>query len=132
MSPFKHDPGELWVEVLEDGRTVMLVSPLIVMDSEGNLHEVPAGVTTDFASVPRLFWRMIPPWGRYSIAAVVHDYLYQTGGVSRKEADRIFLSIMKQLNVPFWKRQAMYYAVRIGGWKAWNEHRAKEKENANL
>lgn len=41
----------------------------------GRLVEVPAGFVTDGASVPRAFWALLPVWGRYSRAAVVHDYL---------------------------------------------------------
>ena len=40
---------------------------------------VPAGFATDFASVPRAFWRLLPPFGEYMLAAVVHDYLYAVG-----------------------------------------------------
>ncbi|TQE91889.1 MAG: DUF1353 domain-containing protein, partial [Spiribacter salinus] len=35
------------------------------------LHQVitvPKGYRTDFASVPRFFWRLIPPYGRYAKA----------------------------------------------------------------
>ena len=91
---------------------------------------MPAGFETDFASVPRLFWRVVPPWGRYSPAAVVHDYLYHTGKVSRLAADRLFLELMAALGVPLWKRQIMYWAVRLGGWLAWNASRKRETEHA--
>jgi Protein of unknown function (DUF1353) len=37
---------------------------------------VPAGFVTDFASTPRALWSVIPPTGRYQLAAVVHDFLY--------------------------------------------------------
>jgi hypothetical protein len=36
---------------------------------------VPVGYRTDFASIPRFFWRILPPAGRYGKAAVVHDWL---------------------------------------------------------
>ena len=91
---------------------------------------MPAGFETDFASVPRLFWRVVPPWGRYSPAAVVHDYLYHTGKVSRIAADRVFLELMAALGVPLWKRQVMYWAVRLGGWLAWDTSRKRETEHA--
>ena len=80
---------------------------------------VPQGFTTDFASVPRAFWRIIPPWGEYNRAAVVHDFLYQQHRYNRKVADRIFLELMTRLGVSWWKRRAMYSAVRSFGWVAW-------------
>lgn len=36
---------------------------------------VPEGFVTDLASVPRAFWEIMRPEGRYAYAAVVHDYL---------------------------------------------------------
>ena len=82
----------------------------------GDKVVVPIGFVTDFASVPRVFWKILPKWGKYGNAAVVHDYLYSKGNRSRKECDKIFLSGMKVLGVPTWKRYSMYYAVRMFGW----------------
>lgn len=91
--------------------------------------DVPEGFKTDFASVPRIFWNIIPPTGDYAFAAVIHDYLYVTGDVKRKKADTIFLTLMKKAGVSFWKRRVMYRAVRLGGWIFWDKNREYEKEN---
>jgi hypothetical protein len=90
-----------------------------------NSWVIPAGFETDFASVPRLFWNILPPIGLYTRAAIVHDYLYQTGLVSRKEADLIFLQIMKTDEVDFFVRHLMYYAVRIFGGRHYHECQCK-------
>src|SRR5258708_33483224 len=37
---------------------------------------VPVGFVTDLASVPRVFWSLLPPAARYSYPAIIHDYLY--------------------------------------------------------
>jgi len=42
-----------------------------------NKVTVPAGFITDFASIPWVFWTILPSWGRYGKAAVIHDWLYQ-------------------------------------------------------
>lgn len=76
---------------------------------------VPAGFETDFASIPRIFWNILPPIGSYAQAAVVHDYLYQTRKISRKEADLTFLLLMKSDGVNFLIRTIMYWAVRLFG-----------------
>lgn len=81
---------------------------------------VPAGFITDFASIPRIFWTILPPWGRYGKAAIIHDYLYVTHRFSRKQADDIFLEAMGVLKVSKWKRWVMYRSVRAWGWTAWN------------
>ena len=83
---------------------------------------VPAGFITDWASVPRVFWRLFPPWGPWSPAALVHDWLYFEQPVSRKEADLVFLDIMRRIGVPFLTRRMMYWGVRVGGWHAWRTH----------
>lgn len=73
---------------------------------------VPEGFVTDFASVPRIFWPIFPPAGRYCEAAVIHDYLCASGTCSRFLADSLFRECMCQLGVPLWKRWLMYYGVR--------------------
>ena len=86
---------------------------------DGKCFTVPKGFITDFASVPRCFWSLIPPMGRYGKAALLHDYLYNTKSVSRREADRIFLKTMLMMEVPKWKAYVMYVAVRVFGWLRW-------------
>lgn len=41
----------------------------------GRLITVPAGFLTDGASIPRVLQGVLPAWGRWSRAAVIHDYL---------------------------------------------------------
>lgn len=85
----------------------------------GRLIDIPKGFITDLASVPRIFKNIVNSYGKnYTRAAVVHDYLYSVGyklGISRLEADKIFLEIMKERGVGLIKRQAMYRAVRLFG-----------------
>lgn len=70
---------------------------------------------TDLASVPRIFWTLLPPDGKYANAAIIHDYLYDNALRTKKEADLIFLDGMTVLGVPKWKRIVMYLAVRWFG-----------------
>lgn len=76
---------------------------------------VPKGFVTDFASVPRILHAVFPPTGRYGAAALVHDYMTMTRETpfTRKEADRIFYSLMKKHGVKRWKARIMYGAVRL-------------------
>jgi hypothetical protein len=86
---------------------------------------VPAGFETDLASIPRFFWRVLPPLGTYSEPAVVHDWLYSVQSHVRVLADKVLLEGMTVHNVPNWQRCSIYYSVRTFGWAAWN--RAKKK-----
>ncbi len=112
----------------DDGETFTLLSEFIYeLGSDPNrVIVVPKGFVTDFASVPQLFWNILPPWGTYGKAAVLHDWLYKTQEFSRKFSDDLLLEGMKVLGVTAWKRNVIYWGVRIGGWMAWNEHK---KEN---
>ena len=87
---------------------------------------VPRGFITDFASIPRVFWRVILPTGRHREAAVVHDYLYAVGDRHKAVADAIFLEAMTVLGVPRWRRWVMFFAVLFFGGKAWNGHRQRD------
>lgn len=91
----------------------------------GETIEVPAKFTTDFASVPRIFWNILPPWGKYGKAAVLHDWLYHKQTYTRARTDKIFLEAMKVLGVPWHRRSTIYWGVRVGGWVAWNQHKKK-------
>ena len=81
----------------------------------GLIISAPTGFETNFATVPKIFRNIIEPWGKHGPAAIIHDYTYAQGKLSRKTCDRIFLEGMKYLNVNFFKRQIMYRLVRIFG-----------------
>jgi len=88
---------------------------------------VPKGFVTDLASIPRLFWNILPPFGRYGKPSVIHDYLYFSCLFQRKKADKIFLYAMESTGVGIIRRKVMYYAVRIFAKKAWENHRKRDK-----
>lgn len=85
---------------------------------------VPKGFVFDFASVPRFFWRVLPPVGHgkrgaYGAASCLHDWLYRSGAVSRKDADLLFRESMGVLGVSSWRKWLMWSAVRLFGWAAY-------------
>lgn len=90
----------------------------------GIIIEVPAGFVCDGASIPKVFWSIIgsPMTGKYVQAAILHDFLYYIQTFSREHSDKIFLNAMKILGVSRLKRKIIYWAVRIGGKWAWNNH----------
>lgn len=93
------------------------------------------GFRTDLASVPFPFSMIIPPLGRYSKAAIVHDKLYALGQlhtkdglipIPRKMADDIFRKAMRVTGVPKWQEVVIYYGVRLGGKRPWKRYRNNE------
>ena len=95
-----------------DGKWFKTLSPFHYVSKDGEVYSVPAGVDTDFASIPRAFRRVLSRTGKHDKAAVLHDYLCESKIVPRKEADKVFLEAMKHLKVNWLKRRLMYTGVR--------------------
>lgn len=121
-----HDP--LRLETTDDwhnGRPVYKILDNLIYAPGDKFNDliikVSAGFTTDFASIPRFFWRVFPPAGKYGKAAIIHDFLYRfKTGINRKDADYIFWLAMGELGVPDWKRWCIWKAVRLFGKTTWN------------
>lgn len=113
-------------------REFKLLDDLIYTGKCGD-HTVDAGFVTDFASVPQVVTWLIPSYGKYTLAAIVHDYLcVQLGdyyhdsrnphytepsgppSVNSRDTDGIFRRIMRELEVPFIRRWLMWTGVRWG------------------
>ena len=96
----------------------------VVEDCLWNDVVIPKGFNTDFASVPQVFWAIIPPHGKAAVASVVHDYLYQhqsRHSYTRAQTDNIWIDLMKQSGVPTLQRYTMYSYVRALGWINWKK-----------
>ena len=92
-------------------------------DGSGHYVVVEPGYLTDGASVPRVLWASVPPWGRYGQAVVLHDKLCETltvytrdgqpFSISRKRADEIMEEAMEVLKVPAYTKAKMSAAVSL-------------------
>ena len=85
-----------------------------------NTIAVPAGFISDGASVPRAMWSIYPPFGKYLEAAIVHDWFCALGHegnspIGSVTAAKVFREAMQVCGVSRWRRNKMYWAVRIGG-----------------
>lgn len=85
---------------------------------------VPKGFVTDLASIPRLFWSLLPKTGPYMSAAILHDYLYWDQRCTRAEADQIFDIEMKSYGVSETSRSLIFSAVSDFGAAAWEANAA--------
>jgi len=84
-------------------------------------YEIPIGYQTDGASVPQLLWTILPPSGRHSRGALLHDWLYDNKIGTRKQADVLFLEQMLDDGVVKWKAYTMYWGVRIFANYKWKD-----------
>lgn len=84
---------------------------------------IKAGYHWNGASIPKAFWSLIggPFSGKYALASLIHDLLYDVHYTLRREADDIFLQVMKMEGVGKLKRWLMYQAVRRFGGKPWKK-----------
>lgn len=104
-----------------DGRQWKLTAEFdFASDTLERIVRVPCGFVTDFASIPRVLWPLLPPTGAYGKAAVIHDNLYRHPRsvrpyVTRIQADRTLREGMTALRVNFFVRWIIYLGVRIGG-----------------
>ena len=109
------DPGaEVRVRQLGDRDWEVLAG--FTYRTPGATISVPAGLRTDFASVPRVFAWLLPRYGRYTLSAILHDHLWQDlapdGVVTIRDADRIFRDALASQGVPILTRWLMWTAVR--------------------
>jgi hypothetical protein len=111
--PFLTD--RIVVEEISDVRWRVLEP--IVYQGNRELLTVPDNFETDFASVPQFLTWLVPTYGRYTKAAILHDWLWtevDAGRFDRADADGIFCRAMRELRVPFLRRWLMWAAVRLG------------------
>lgn len=78
---------------------------------------VPADFSSDGASVPHaLWWLCGDPMERPRLyAAMLHDWLYTTGVVSRAEADAIYYAMLRHFGYSPVDASVNYLAVRLFG-----------------
>ena len=119
--------------VRDDGGTFVLVEALFYESAVlGGVLVVPPGFPTDFASIPRGLWNILPPVGKYDSAAVCHDKLYRDGAfngkaIDRANADRVLSEAMEVCGVGRVQRWLIYSGLRIGGWVVWRRYRAGDR-----
>ncbi len=104
------------------GRIAITLGPVSWSDA-GFTVAIPVGFMSDGASVPRLLWWFLPPWGdRATFAALLHDYLldrlqgFEPGGailLTRKECDGQFLAALLVLRVARWRAYLAWAGVRL-------------------
>lgn len=106
----------------------------------GEEYMIPAGFKFDGASIPKFLHTWLSPTGVLLMGGLVHDYAYKyatlyksdgttMGTIDQKKADEIFRDINIEQNGFHFLNYLAYWALRIGGFMAWNGHR---KVNAKI
>jgi hypothetical protein len=103
-------------------------------------YVIPKGFEFDGASVPKFLATFLSPVGVLLIGGLIHDYAYKYAALKprkdgpimlldQKGADKIFRDINIEVNGFKFLNYLAYWALRIGGFVAWNKHR---KVNAKI
>ena len=111
--------------------TTWRLTRALVWTGERDTFSVPAGFVTDFATSPRFLHWLVLPYGPYTRAAVLHDFLltqlaeWQRRGpggeagasasdplADSRDTDGVFRRAMRDLGTPWAKRWMMWAAVR--------------------
>lgn len=108
-----------------------LAESLLYIGSNGVKVDVPAGFTTDLASVPRSVWSLYSKTGKLARPSVIHDWLYVSALVrdeaTRESIDNVFLCAMKDEGVAWLGRTIVHRAVRrFGGLVFHRKNRAQK------
>ena len=106
----------------------------------GQKFIIPKGFKFDGASVPKFLGQFLSPVGVLLIGGLIHDYGYKyetlllknkkdIGVKSQKWMDETFRDINIEVNGFYLLNYLAYWALRVGGFVAWNKHR---KVNAKI
>jgi hypothetical protein len=134
---------------IHDNGNVEITYPWRIKYGDLCIIVIPTGFISDGNSVPWIFTRLVPKFGRNTLAGIVHDWLYKTGEmmmadtthkdfgkarmpyltltVNRKLADKIRLDLCVKCSVSYVQRTLSYFALRIFGRSAWRSHRKRNQ-----
>jgi len=95
-------------------------------ESEKYKVTVSDGLLTDGCTIPKIFQPIIgsPFLGKYVGSSIIHDGLYATHKLPRKECDEFFVEMLRDNGVAWWKRTLMYLTLRLVGKWSWNNKSA--------
>ncbi len=99
-----------------------LTEPAQIELSDGSILVIPAGYSTNYASIPRFLWSVLPPLGiGVTPASLAHDYLYAIRKLpidwnEKKRADLEFKYLLDKYNpTAETANKMMYVAVKLFG-----------------
>ena len=102
-------------------------------------YVIPKGFQFDGASIPKFLHTWLSPTGVLLMGGLIHDYAYKYatlkrkgkgtwGMMTQKDADVIFRDINVEINGFHFLNYLAYWALRLGGFVAWNGHRKASKK----
>jgi len=129
--------GAIWMWLT--GTRHWIVSKDFVFKIDEVEYVIPKGFKFDGASTPKFLHTWLSPVGVLLMGGLVHDYAYKYatlkrkgkgtyGILTQKEADVIFRDINIEINGFHFLNYLAYWALRLGGFVAWNAHRKANEQ----
>jgi hypothetical protein len=130
--------GAVWMWLM--GTRHWVIAKDFVFKIDEVEYVIPKGFQFDGASIPKFLHTWLSPTGVLLMGGLVHDYAYKYatlkrkgkgtyGILTQKDADVIFRDINIEINGFHLLNYLAYWALRVGGFVAWNGHR---KVNAKV
>jgi hypothetical protein len=130
--------GAVWMWLM--GTRHWVIAKDFVFKIDEVEYVIPKGFQFDGASIPKFLHTWLSPVGVLLMGGLVHDYAYKYetlkkkgkgtyGILTQKDADVIFRDINIEQNGFHFLNYLAYWALRLGGFVAWNGHR---KVNAKI
>ena len=115
-----------------DGRNFVLLTPFSFTSAkDGQIYTVPAGATSDGASTPPELWPTIPPFGKYWLAAFLHDWAYRMSDLPKARCDELLREAMEALQVDRAEADAIYEGVHLFGQSSFDQDREAQLSTEN-
>jgi hypothetical protein len=97
-----------------------MLGDLVLLDEEHGRLLAEIGFETNFASLQAVhnivlfpIYALVAGYGNY--AATIHDKLYTTGQVTRRQADAVLYRAIRAEGVAKWRAWLFWAGVRLGG-----------------
>ena len=105
---------------------VRLAEDLQYIARDGRRFTVPAGTRSDLESRPTILpgpinW-LLGDFLSTAASALLHDHLYQSQIVTRREADALYYEALRSTGKGFVGANLAWFGLRLGGWAAWRGH----------
>lgn len=121
LSPF--GDGTQWI-VLQD-----MDFSIKLQNKQTATIRIPRGFVTDLASTPKVVWSFYPPFGKYLVASILHDYLYWRQSCSREQADKILYQAMRDSGVEQSTQTRFFDILNTFGGQAWNANKTEQAKH---
>ena len=109
-----------------DCHNVVISEPFSYTTAKGEVITIGIGDQSDGASTPRLIWSIVPPFGPYWKAYVLHDHLYRYTQKTKDECDALLHEAMMSLGASKEFADTVWKGVQDGGQSSFDEDRKNQ------